>query len=133
MLLALIKNTQIMAVEYMKKVGIHVIYVERCRVLKIFPTFIAGSMGTALKSGAKIRTNNTSRLFNNSLTRFGASLIPFRACGQTHTSSGWEGKKFATSCKRLALGVFVAAIRLEETLSGYTKLIAAVLNPMRRM
>ena len=42
MVLALIKNTQIMAVKYMKKVGIHVIYVERCRVLKIFPTFIAG-------------------------------------------------------------------------------------------
>ncbi len=87
MLLALIKNTQIMAVEYMKKVRIHVIYVERCRVLKIFPTFIAGSAGKALKSGAKIRTNNTSRLFNNLLTLFGASLISFRVCGQAYTSS----------------------------------------------
>ncbi len=58
--------------------------------------------------------------------------------------SGWEGKKIGASRKRLALGVFVAAIRLalgvfvaairlEETLSGDTKLIAAVLNPMRRM
>ncbi len=43
MLLALIKNTQIMAMEYIKKVGIHVIYVECCQVLKIFPTFIAGA------------------------------------------------------------------------------------------
>lgn len=33
MLLALIKNKQIMAVKYMKKVRIHVIYVERCRVI----------------------------------------------------------------------------------------------------
>ncbi len=32
-----------------------------------------------------------------------------------------EGKKFGASRKRLALVVFVAAIRLEETLSGGTK------------
>ncbi len=87
MLLALIKNTEIMAVEYMKKVRIHVTYVENCQVLKIFPTFIAGSAGTALKLGAKIRTNNTSRLFNNSLTLFGTCLMPFRLCRQTHTLS----------------------------------------------
>ena len=35
--------------------------------------------------------------------------------------SGGEGKKIGASRKRLALGVFVAAIRLEETLSGGTK------------
>ena len=34
-----------MAIKYMKKVGIQVIYVKRCQVLKIFTTFIAGSTG----------------------------------------------------------------------------------------
>ncbi len=29
----------------MKKVGIYVVYIEHCRILKIFPTFIAGSAG----------------------------------------------------------------------------------------
>ncbi len=51
-LLALIKNTQIIFVKYMKKVGIHVIYVERCQVLKIFPTFIVDSMGYGAKDGS---------------------------------------------------------------------------------
>ena len=36
----------------MKKVGIQVIYVKRCRVLKIFTTFIAGSAGHDAKDGS---------------------------------------------------------------------------------
>lgn len=52
---------------------------------------------TALRTGAKIRTNNISRFFNNLSILFGAnlysfnnSLISFRAYKQAHTST--EGK-----------------------------------------
>lgn len=47
--------------------------------------------------------------------------------------SDWEGKKFGVYCKQLALSIFVTAIRLEKTLSNSTKLIAAILNPIRRI
>ena len=49
MVLALIKNTQIMVVKYMQNIGIHVIYVEHCQVLKIYLTFIADNTGHNIK------------------------------------------------------------------------------------
>ncbi len=52
MILALIKNTQIIAVKYMKEVGIYIIYIECCQVLKIFSTFIAGSARYGIKNGS---------------------------------------------------------------------------------
>lgn len=41
-----------MVVKYMKKVRIHVFYIERCQVLKIFPTFIADSTGHGAENGS---------------------------------------------------------------------------------
>lgn len=40
-----------MAVKYMKEVKIHLLYVKRCRVLKIFPTFIAYGAKHGTKDG----------------------------------------------------------------------------------
>ena len=36
----------------MKKVGIYLIYVKRCLVLKLFSIFIAGSVGYDTKNGS---------------------------------------------------------------------------------
>lgn len=52
MLLTLIKYTQIMAVKYMKKVRIYVIYIKRWRILKISPIFIIDSVGHNVKHGS---------------------------------------------------------------------------------
>lgn len=57
MLLTLIKNIQIIAIKYIKKVGIYVIYVKRYQILKISPTFIAGSAGYTAKIGTKMQPN----------------------------------------------------------------------------
>ncbi len=38
-----------MVVKYIKKVGIYVIYVQYCLVLKIFPTFIADNVEYSVK------------------------------------------------------------------------------------
>lgn len=39
-----------MAIKYIKKVGIYIIYIEHCQVLKIFPTFIADNVGHSAKN-----------------------------------------------------------------------------------
>lgn len=51
-LLALIKNTQIMIMKYIKKVGIHIIYIKPCQVLKISLTFISGNARHGAKNGS---------------------------------------------------------------------------------
>lgn len=41
-----------MAVKHMKEVKIHILYIERCQVLKIFPTFVAYNTRYGAKDGS---------------------------------------------------------------------------------